>query len=171
MVRSMEKAEISTHSLPYILLSRPALRPPLSPSSRESGKVKYYSHLKIVELENRYFSSRHPPYVKFENSWQMEEVPEDYKVASVTHILKNKKEILGNDTPLILTSVSGKTTEQILLSAMSWCRKDQFTVKKTTVCICYGQIHMGSIIVTVSCGEMTRSKQELLSPGVRVVIV
>lgn len=90
-------------------------------------------------------------------------------MASVTHILKNKKENLGNDTPVILTSVSGKVTEQILLSALSWCRKDEKLTGKKRYVSAMGRFC--SITVTVSCGEVTSSKQELLSPGTRGMIV
>lgn len=50
-----------------------------------------------------------PLSIIFERSWRTREVPEDYKKASVTSVFKNdKKEDLGNERPVSLTSVLGR---------------------------------------------------------------
>ena len=57
--------------------------------------------------------------VIFLQSWQTREFPEDWRLANVMPIYKKDwKEGLGNYRPVSLTSVSGKDTEQIILSAI-----------------------------------------------------
>ena len=61
----------------------------------------------------------------FERSWQMEEVPEDWRIVSVTPVFqKGKKEDPGNHRPVSLRSVSGKVMEQLVLnpSPSNWKR-------------------------------------------------
>ncbi|CAM4394715.1 unnamed protein product [Caretta caretta] len=56
-----------------------------------------------------------PLAIIFENSWQLWEVPDDWKKTNVVAIFKKgKKENPGNYTPVSLTSVPGKIMEQVL---------------------------------------------------------
>ena len=61
-----------------------------------------------------------PLSIIFERSWQMEEMPEDSRTASVTSIFrKGKKKELGNWRPVSLTSDSGKVEKQLVLDTFS----------------------------------------------------
>ncbi|KAK4827443.1 hypothetical protein QYF61_018000 [Mycteria americana] len=62
----------------------------------------------------------------FERSWQLEEVPEDWRKANVTSVFKkDKKKDLGNYRLVSLTSVPRKVVERILLETMSKHTKDK----------------------------------------------
>ena len=50
-----------------------------------------------------------------ERSWQVGEVPEDWRIANVTQVFKkDKKKDPGNYRPVSLTSISGKVTGNVL---------------------------------------------------------
>ena len=58
--------------------------------------------------------------VIFDRSWRMREVPEDWRVSSVTPVFKKgKKEDLGNYRPVSLTFFPGKVMEQLVLDDIS----------------------------------------------------
>ena len=55
-------------------------------------------------------------YIMYQCSWLTGEAPEDWRLASVTLVYKKgSKKDPGNYTPVSLTSVPGKVTEQIIL--------------------------------------------------------
>ncbi|KAK4817538.1 hypothetical protein QYF61_019456 [Mycteria americana] len=61
-----------------------------------------------------------PLSIIYQQSWLTGEVPADWRLANVTPIYKKgRKEDLGNYRPVSLTSVLGKLTEQIILSAIT----------------------------------------------------
>ena len=53
----------------------------------------------------------------FEKTWQLSEVPTDWKRGN-TFLKRGKKEDLGNDSPVNLTSVLRKILDQMLLETM-----------------------------------------------------
>jgi len=60
-----------------------------------------------------------PLSIIFERSWRTGEVPEDWRKASVTSVFKKgKKEDPGNYRPVSLTSILGKTMEQLILEVI-----------------------------------------------------
>jgi len=60
-----------------------------------------------------------PLSIIFERSWWIEEVPEDWRKASVTLVFKKgKKEDPGNYRPVSLTSIPGKVMEQFILEVI-----------------------------------------------------
>ncbi|KFQ30983.1 RNA-directed DNA polymerase from mobile element jockey, partial [Merops nubicus] len=61
-----------------------------------------------------------PLSIIFAKSWQMGEVPEDWRKASVTPVFKKgKKEDPGNYRPVSLTSIPGKMMEWLTLEVIS----------------------------------------------------
>jgi len=59
-----------------------------------------------------------PLSIIYQQSWLAGEVPDDWRIASVTPIYKKgQKEHPGNYRPVSLTSVLGKIMEQFILSA------------------------------------------------------
>jgi len=60
-----------------------------------------------------------PLSIIFERSWRTEEVPEDWRKASVTPVFKKgKKEDPGNYRPVSLTFILGKMMEQLILEVI-----------------------------------------------------
>ena len=71
----------------------------------------------------------------FGRSWQMGEMPEDRRIASVTPVFKKgKKADLGNYRLVSLTSIPGEVMEQLVLDVLS----KQLEEKKVTVCSQHG---------------------------------
>jgi len=61
----------------------------------------------------------------YQQSWQIGEVPDDWRIANVTPIYKKgRKEDPGNYSPVSLTSVLGKIMERFILSALTGHVKD-----------------------------------------------
>ena len=66
----------------------------------------------------------------FTKSWEMGEVPEDWKKANVTPVFKKgKKEDPGNYRPVSLTSIPGKLMERLILGAISRHIKDKRVIR------------------------------------------
>ncbi|KAK4829638.1 hypothetical protein QYF61_005849 [Mycteria americana] len=62
-----------------------------------------------------------PLSIIYQQSWLTGEVPADWRLANVMPIFKKcRKEDPGNYRPVSLSSVLGKLTEQIILSAITW---------------------------------------------------
>jgi len=65
-----------------------------------------------------------------QQSWLPGEVPDDWRIASVTPIYrKGQKEGLGNYRPVSLTSVPGKIMEWFILSALTGHVKDNHGIR------------------------------------------
>jgi len=61
-----------------------------------------------------------PLFTIYQSSWLSGEVPEDWRLASVTPIYKKScNKYLGNYRPVSLTSVPGKVMEQIILGEVT----------------------------------------------------
>jgi len=61
-----------------------------------------------------------PLSIVYQKSWLTGEVPDDWRIASVTLIYKKgRKEDPGNYRPVSLTSVPGKIMERFILSALT----------------------------------------------------
>jgi len=66
-----------------------------------------------------------PLSIIYQQSWLTEEVPDDWRITSVTPIDKQGwKEDPGNYRPVSLTSVPGKTMERFILSVLTGHVKD-----------------------------------------------
>ncbi|KAK4827164.1 hypothetical protein QYF61_015118 [Mycteria americana] len=71
-----------------------------------------------------------PLSILYQQSWLSGEVPVDWRLANTTPIYKKgQKEDLGNYRPVSLTSVPGKVTEQIILSAITWHVQDNQVIR------------------------------------------
>ncbi|KAK4816776.1 hypothetical protein QYF61_022888 [Mycteria americana] len=66
-----------------------------------------------------------PCLVIFDRSWQLGEMPEDWRKANGTLIFKKGKEDPGNYRPVSLTSIPGKVMEQLILDSISRHMKDK----------------------------------------------
>ena len=67
-----------------------------------------------------------PLSVIYQRSWSTGEVPEDWRLASVTPIYKKgRREDPGNYRPVSLTSVPGKIMERFVLRALRWQVQDK----------------------------------------------
>ncbi|GAB0207944.1 mitochondrial enolase superfamily member 1 [Grus japonensis] len=66
----------------------------------------------------------------YQQSWLTREVSVDWRLANVMPIhKKGRKEDPGNNRPVSLTSVLGKVTEQIILSAITWHIQDNQVIR------------------------------------------
>ena len=73
-----------------------------------------------------------PLAIIFERSWQSGEVPEDRKKVNVISAFKNGKKEDPRDYRLVsLTSVSGKTMEQLILESISKHREDKKLIRSS----------------------------------------
>ena len=60
-----------------------------------------------------------PLSIIFLKSWEMGEVPDDWRIANVVHIYKKgKKKETGNYRPVSLTSIPGKILEQTIKQSL-----------------------------------------------------
>ena len=67
-----------------------------------------------------------PLSILYQRSWSTGEVPEDWRLASVTPIYKKgRREDLGNYGPVSLTLVQGKIMERFVLRALTWQVQDK----------------------------------------------
>ena len=67
----------------------------------------------------------------FEKSWRMGEVPEDWRIASVTPVFKKGKEDLGNYRPVRITSIPTKVMEQLVLDTISRQLKEKKVIRSS----------------------------------------
>ena len=71
-----------------------------------------------------------PPSIISQQSWLSGEVPTDWRLANVTPIYKKgRKDDPGNYRPVSLTSVPGKLTEQLILSAITQHVRDSQMIR------------------------------------------
>jgi len=83
----------------------------------------------------------------YQQSWLTGEVPDDWRIASVTPIYKKgQKEDLGNYRPVSLTSVPGKVIELFVLSALTRHVKDNQGIRPSQYRLMKGRSCLTSLI-------------------------
>ena len=85
-----------------------------SPAEKDPGVLV---DEKLDVSQQRAFTDQ--PSIICEKSWRTGEMPEDWRIASVTPVFKKGKEDLGNYRPVSLSSVPRKVMEQLVLDPLS----------------------------------------------------
>jgi len=100
-----------------------------------------------------------PLSIVYQQSWLTGEVPDDWRIASITPIYeKGWKEEPGNYRPVSLTSVLGKMMEQFVLGVLSGHVKDNQGIRPSQ----HGFMKGRSCLTNLTCfyGQVTRLVDE-----------
>jgi len=83
----------------------------------------------------------------YQQAWLTEEVPDDWRIASVTPIYKKvRKEDPGNYRPVSLISVPDKIMERFTLSALTWHVKDNQEIRPSKHGLMKGRSCLANLI-------------------------
>ncbi|GAB0197916.1 mitochondrial enolase superfamily member 1 [Grus japonensis] len=82
----------------------------------------------------------------FDQSWQLGEVPEDWRKANVTPIIKIKKEEPGNHKLVSFTLFPGKVMKQLVLETISRHMKDKKVIWSSQHGFTKGKSYLSNLI-------------------------